>query len=108
MKEILLNLNKVFDNRVRLAVMSLLMINDSLEFNKLKGMLELTDGNLASHIAMLEKNNYVRVKKEFVGKKPLTTYLATLKGKRAFAEHLEALEELIKCNHLDLKTVEHP
>ena len=96
MKDILLNLNKAFENRVRLAVMSLLMVNESLEFNKLKQTLELTDGNLASHIGMLEKNRYITVKKKFVGKKPLTTYSATVSGKKAFAEHLDALEALIQ------------
>jgi DNA-binding MarR family transcriptional regulator len=95
-KDILSNLNKAFENRVRLAVMSLLTVNESLEFNKLKEMLDLTDGNLASHIAMLEKNRYISVKKKFVGKKPMTTYSATALGKKAFAEHLDALEALIQ------------
>lgn len=80
--------------------MSLLMVNDSVEFNKLKDLLEVTDGNLASHITMLEKNNYVSVKKEFVGRKPLTTYSATTRGKKAFSEHLDALEKLIKCSQI--------
>ena len=96
MKDILSNLNKAFENRVRLAVMSLLTVNESLEFNKLKKMLNVTDGNLASHIAMLEKKKYISVRKKFVGKKPVTTYAATAAGKKAFAEHLDALEALIQ------------
>ncbi len=96
MKDLLGNLNKVFENRIRLAVMSLLMVHDSLEFNQLKQLLAITDGNLASHIATLEKHRYVNVKKAFVGKKPVTTYSATGRGRRAFAEHLDALEQLIR------------
>ena len=96
MKEIIQQLNQVFENRIRLAVMSILMVNENTDFNTMKRMLDLTDGNLASHIATLEKNNYVTVHKKFVGKKPLTTYSATQSGKRAFMEHINALEQLIK------------
>ena len=96
MKEILDNINKVFENRIRLAIMSVLVVNDSMDFNTMKETLGLTDGNLASHITMLEKSNYVAVRKKFVGKKPLTTYSATAAGKRAFSEHLDAIEQLIK------------
>ena len=63
-------LNKVFDNRVRLGIMSILMVNDRVDYNTLKQMLELTDGNLASHVKALEKSDYVSISKEFVGKKP--------------------------------------
>lgn len=76
--------------------MSALMVNDSIDFNSLKDLLDLTDGNLASHIAALEKEGFVHVKKEFVGKKTLTSYSATKVGVKAFNEHLDALEKLIK------------
>src|SRR5208283_1695104 len=95
-KEIFENLNKVFENRVRLTVMSILVVNDSMDFNSLKNMLTLTDGNLATHIAMLEKKKYIKVEKEFVGKKTLTTYSATQAGRKAFSEHIDAMEKLIK------------
>ncbi len=95
-KSIIENLNKVFENRIRLAIMSALMVNDIIDFNSLKKMLELTDGNLASHMNVLEKNGYVKVKKKFVNKKPLTTYSSTEKGKKEFGIHLDALEKLIK------------
>lgn len=98
MKEILENLNKVFENRIRLAVMSALMVNDSLDFNSFKLMLDVSDGNLATHMNVLEKSKYVTISKTFVRRKPLTTYSATATGKRAFGEHLEALEQLIKKN----------
>ncbi|TLY33173.1 MAG: transcriptional regulator [Ignavibacteria bacterium] len=99
MKSILENINKIFENRVRLALMSILMVNDEAEFNALKQMLDLTDGNLAAHIATLERNHYVSVRKEYKGRKPSTTYSATPEGKRAFTEHLNALEKIINNIH---------
>jgi predicted transcriptional regulator len=89
-------LNKAFESRVRLGIMSILMVNDSLDFNSIKDLLQVTDGNLASHAAALEKEGMIHVKKEFVGKKTLTTYSATKVGVRAFEDHLDALEKLIK------------
>ena len=76
--------------------MSALMVNDSIDFNSLKEMMDITDGNLASHISALEKNNYIKVKKRFIGKKPFTSYSASEKGRKKFSEHLDALEKLIK------------
>lgn len=96
MKNIIHNLNKSFENRVRLGVMSLLMVNDSLDFSSLKEMLDLTDGNLASHLSALETEGYIHVKKQFVGKKPNTSYSATRSGKKAFADHLDGLERILK------------
>ncbi|MCG9899412.1 MAG: transcriptional regulator [Sediminibacterium sp.] len=89
-------LNKAFDHRIRLAIMSLLMVHDQLDFNSLKNELQVTDGNLASHILALEKNAYLSVTKQFVGKKPQTSYAATIEGKHAFEQHLTALANLIK------------
>ena len=76
--------------------MSILMVNDRVEFSSLKEMLDITDGNLASHISALEKLEYIEVQKQFIGKKPNTTYLVTRAGKKAFNEHLDALEKLLK------------
>lgn len=90
------NLNKSFENRIRLGLMSVLMVNDSVDFSTMKEMLQITDGNLASHVSALEKEEYIHVKKEFVGKKPLTTYSATKVGVKAFNEHLDALEKILK------------
>ncbi len=90
------NLNKMFESRVRLGIMSALVANESVDFNSLKQSLTVTDGNLASHALALEQEGYIKVKKEFVGKKPLTSYSATTSGRRAFSEHIDALEKLIK------------
>ena len=89
-------LNKTFENRIRLGAMSLFMVNDKTDFNTLKDMLDVTDGNLASHLAALEKSEYITVHKQFIGKKPRTTYSVTEEGRRAFNEHLNALEKLIR------------
>jgi len=89
-------LNKQFESRVRLGVMSILMVNDEIDFNSLKEMLGITDGNLASHIKALEKVDYILVKKKFVGKKPKTTYSVTDMGKQSFKLHINALEKLLK------------
>jgi DNA-binding MarR family transcriptional regulator len=95
-KHLIHTLNKAFDHRVRLGVMAVLMANESVSFNDLKEVLDLTDGNLASHVADLEKAEYVLVSKQFVGKKPNTTYSATEAGKTAFQQHLAALEKLLR------------
>jgi DNA-binding PadR family transcriptional regulator len=87
--------NKEFESRVRLGIMSVLMVNDWVDFKEMKNLLEITDGNLASHSSALEKSNYIEVKKEFVGKKPKTSYRVTNSGRIAFEDHLNALEKLL-------------
>jgi len=96
MKISITGINKAFESRVRLGIMSVLMANDTADFGTLKQLLELTDGNLASHARALEELGYIACEKRFVGRKPNTTYRATLKGREAFKEHLAALEQLIK------------
>ena len=96
MKDFLHQFNKAFESKVRLGIMSALMVEDRMDFNNLKDILQVTDGNLASHLKALEKAEYVEVQKKFVGRKPNTSYLATEEGKKAFRAHLDALEELLK------------
>ena len=88
--------DKAFENRIRLHIMSILVANDSYDFNSLKELLNVTDGNLASHLKGLEKEQYITVNKSYIGRKPNTQYIASVKGKEAFIKHLEALENLIK------------
>jgi DNA-binding MarR family transcriptional regulator len=90
------NLDKVLEHRLRLQIMSVLVANDSYDFNSLKELLNVTDGNLASHIKALEKEKYVLVNKTFVDRKPNTRYKASEKGKNAFKKHLDALEAVVK------------
>ncbi len=96
MKHSIQDLNKAFDHRVRLGVMAVLLANESASFNELKETLALTDGNLASHVAALEKAGYLAVTKQFIGRKPSTTYAVTTAGRVAFQEHLAALERLLR------------
>ena len=96
MKGIISKLNKQFENRIRLGIMSVLMVNETVDFNSLKEMLGVTDGNLASHLNSLEKHNLIEVYKEFVGRKPKTTYRATVSGRKAFQDHLDNLEKLLR------------
>ena len=90
------NLNKIFDSRVRLGIMSALMVNEEVNFNDLKELLNITDGNLASHLKSLEENGTIKVQKGFIGRKTNTTYMVTKAGEKAFRSHLEALEKMIK------------
>jgi len=88
-------INKLFDHRIRLGIMSILMVNEQVDFNRFKELLDVTDGNLASHSRTLESAGYINVKKSFIGKKPNTKYSATPEGKLAFKAHIVALEKLI-------------
>ncbi|HEX2920449.1 MAG TPA: transcriptional regulator [Bacteroidales bacterium] len=96
MKVDISKLNKLFENRVRLGIMSILVVNESYDFNSLKETLDVTDGNLASHLKGLEENGLITVIKQFQGKKPNTSYSATEKGISMFSDHLKALEDIIK------------
>ena len=90
------NLNKAFENKVRLGIMSIMMMEDQVDFNNLKDTLKLTDGNLASHLKALEKLGYISVIKSFIGRKPNTSYSATKVGINAFKKHIDALESMLR------------
>jgi DNA-binding HxlR family transcriptional regulator len=90
------HLNKIFDSRIRLGIMSALVVNAEVNFNDLKELLDITDGNLASHLKTLEESSFVKVHKGFIGRKTNTTYAITKPGEKAFKDHLEAMEKLIK------------
>jgi DNA-binding HxlR family transcriptional regulator len=96
MKVDISGLSKFFENRIRLGIMSILVVNDSYDFNSLKAALGVTDGNLASHLRALEENELIKVNKKFIGKKPNTSYSATETGEKLFRTHLKALEEIIR------------
>jgi len=96
LKNILQHINKAFDHRIRLGIMSILMVNEYADFNTLKELLGVTDGNLASHAKALETEGYITIEKQFIGKKPNTKYIATPAGRKAFRDHIDALEKLIQ------------
>lgn len=86
----------MFDSRIRLGIMSALMVNENMSYNDLKELLQVTDGNLASHLKGLEENGFIKVQKGFIGRKTNTTYSVTKAGEKAFRQHLDALEAMIK------------
>ncbi len=90
------DLHKAFESRIRLGIMSALAVNDTLDFTSLKEFLDVTDGNLATHIKKLEEENFIEVQKSFINKKPNTKYSMTKEGKMAFENHLSVLEQIIK------------
>lgn len=96
MKLDLENINKAFESKVRLGIMSILMVNESVDFVSLKKLLELTDGNLASHTRNLEELGYIRSDKQFIGRKPNTAFSVTPEGREAFKRHLAALETFLR------------
>lgn len=96
MNELLAGFDKAFENKVRLGAMAALMVNDALDFNRIKELLQVTDGNLATHLRVLEEKEYVTFEKEFDGRRPRTIYRATEAGKQAFKTHLKTIEDLLK------------
>ena len=96
MKDPIAQLNKVFDSRIRIGIMSALMVNENVSFNDLKALLDATDGNLATHLKTLEETGYLKVQKGFIGRKTNTLYAVTKAGEKAFRAHLDALEQIIK------------
>jgi len=89
-------LNKVFDSRIRIGIMSALMVNEDINFNDLKALIDATDGNLATHLKTLEDHKYIKVEKGFIGRKTNTLYSITKAGEKAFRSHLDALEKIIR------------
>lgn len=95
MKPYLDNINKILENKIRLGILSILAVNESVSFGELKELLSLSDGNLASHIKTLEQENYISSHKKFIGRKPNTSFSITQNGRSAFVSHLNAMEEFI-------------
>lgn len=99
MKDLLSNINKAFENRVRLGIMSVLMVNSQADFRTLRDTLDVTDGNLASHLRILEEAGYIISDKRFLNKKPNTVYRITDAGMENFRNHINTLEEIIRHKH---------
>ncbi len=95
-EHIAVKLNKAIHQKARLGIMSILMVSTEVDFNYLKDRLKLTDGNLSSHLSLLEKEKYIKIKKKFVKKKPRTLCQISDKGRQAFKEYLENLEKIIR------------
>jgi DNA-binding MarR family transcriptional regulator len=95
-EHITIRLNKAIHQKARLGIMSILMASKEVDFNYLKERLKLTDGNLSSHLSLLEREKFISIKKKFVKKRPKTLCQMTEKGRRAFKEYLENLEKIIR------------
>lgn len=93
------DINKAFESKIRLGIMSVLMVNESADFTTLKSLLNLTDGNLASHTRNLEDLGYIRCEKKFIGRKPCTSFIITEAGRDAFTAHIAALEAFLKATN---------
>jgi len=91
-----IKLNKAIHQKARLGIMSILMASAEVDFNYLKDRLKLTDGNLSSHLSLLEKEKYIKIKKKFIKKKPKTLCKISDTGRQAFEEYLKNLEEIIR------------
>jgi len=89
-------LDRVLTQKARLGIMSILMVMEETDFNYLKDKLKLTDGNLSTHLSLLEKEKFIRLRKIFVRKKPKTLCQITDRGRRAFLDHMDTLEKIIK------------
>jgi len=96
MRKELEQLNKIFDSRIRIGIMSALIVNEDINFNDLKALVDATDGNLATHLKTLEEHKFIKVEKGFVGRKTNTVYSITKAGEKAFRSHLDALEKIIR------------
>ena len=96
MIDIISNLDKTFDSRIRVGIVSILMRSNWVDFTTLRNTLQATDGNLSSHLSALEKQNMIKLRKQFIGNKPNTSYKITRNGLRKFTEHLSVFEKLIK------------
>ena len=89
-------LDRLIHERVRLAIVSALAVNETLTFNELKRLLKTTDGNLSAHARKLEEAQYVRCTKSFAGRVPKTDYRLTPTGRRALERYLDHMEALIR------------
>ena len=90
-----LELDRLIHERMRLAIVSALAVNESLSFTELRQLLETTDGNLSVHARKLEEAGYVACDKSFEGRMPRTDYHLTAAGRAALARYLDHMEALI-------------
>jgi DNA-binding MarR family transcriptional regulator len=96
--ETFLQLDRVIHEKGRLAIMSMLAATPELSFTELRDALEMTDGNLTTHIKALQQEGYISVAKSFQKNRPLTTCSLTTAGRKAFAEYISLLEKIVRQN----------
>jgi DNA-binding MarR family transcriptional regulator len=91
-----LQLDRVIHEKGRLAIMSMLAASPELSFTEMRDTLNMTDGNLTTHIRTLQEAGYVSITKSFQNKRPLTTCSLTAAGKKAFTSYINLLEQIIQ------------
>lgn len=96
--ELFLQLDRVIHEKGRLAIMSALAAAQELSFTELRDMLEMTDGNLTTHIRTLQQEGFVSVAKSYQNNRPLTSCSLTPAGRKAFAEYIDLLERIVRQN----------
>lgn len=92
-------IDELIHSRIRLAIMSILATVDSAEFTFLRGKTKATDGNLSRHLGKLEAAGYIEVAKQFEGRKPVSRYSMTKRGREAFEMYISRLESLLGTTH---------
>lgn len=93
-----LQIDRVIHEKGRLAIMSMLAASPELSFTEMRDALSMTDGNLTTHIRSLQEAGYISVTKSFQNNRPLTTCSLTPSGKKAFANYINLLEQIIQQN----------
>jgi DNA-binding MarR family transcriptional regulator len=93
-----LQLDRVIHEKGRLAIMSMLAASPELSFTEMRDALAMTDGNLTTHIRSLQEAGYVSITKSFQNNRPLTTCSLTAPGRKAFANYINLLEQIIQQN----------
>ena len=91
-----LQLDRVIHEKGRLAIMSMLAASPELSFTEMRDALNMTDGNLTTHIRTLQEAGYVSVTKSFQNRRPLTTCALTASGRRAFTKYINLLEQIVQ------------
>jgi DNA-binding MarR family transcriptional regulator len=91
-----LQLDRVIHEKGRLAIMSMLAASTELSFTELRDALEMTDGNLTTHIRTLQESGYVSVAKSYQNNRPLTTCSLTSAGRKAFTGYVNLLEQIVQ------------
>jgi len=91
-----LQLDRVIHERGRLAIMSMLAASPELSFTELRDALEMTDGNLTTHMRTLQEAGYVSIAKSYRNRRPLTTVSLTAAGRQAFANYVALLEQIVR------------
>lgn len=94
--DLFLQLNRVIHEKGRLAIMSALAAAPDLAFTELRDLLDMTDGNLTTHVRTLQQEGYISVTKSYQNNRPLTSCALTPAGRKAFAQYIDLLDQIVR------------